>query len=247
VSDVTSQQQPRVEVLGLPLDIVTMAAATDRIAQFVREKGFHLVITLGVEMVMNARQHEGFRRVAQGADLLTPDSIGVVWAARRAGYKEFQRAPGVEMVEHLAARGAREGWRFFLLGSKPGVAQEAAAQLCARHAGLQVVGTADGYFKSDDAVIRVVAESRADVLLVALGSPRQELWAASHGERLGVAVAIGVGGSLDVLAGRTQRAPRWMQRLSIEWLYRLYLEPRRAMRMLALPHFALLVLLGRKR
>lgn len=233
-----------VEILGIPLHDVTMDSAVDRIAAFVKERSFHLVITLGVEMVMNAREHAEFRQVAQGAALLTPDSTGVVWAARRAGLRQLRRTPGVEMVEVLAERGAREGWRFFFLGARPGVAAEAAARLAERYPGLVMAGCQDGFFKDDEPVVDAIRESRADILLVALGSPKQELWAARHGERLGVAAAIGVGGSLDVIAGRSVRAPRVMQRLGLEWLYRLYREPHRVGRMLALPHFALRVLGG---
>jgi len=234
---------PTASVLGLPLHVVGMDEAVDRVAGFIDEGGFHLVITLGTEMVMNARHDPAFRDVARQAHLLVPDSIGVVWAARRQGFKTLRRVAGIELLDRLSARAASTGWRLFLLGGKPGVAEEAAARLIERHPGLQVAGIRDGYFKDDEAVVQEIRESRVDIVLVAMGSPRQETWSWRHGDALGAAVAMGVGGSFDVLAGRTPRAPVWMRRLHLEWRFRLYLEPRRAGRMLALPHFAIRVLL----
>ena len=231
-------------ILGLPLHCVTMTEAVDRVATFIDSGRPHLVVTLGTEMVMCARHDGAFREVAASADLLVPDSVGVVWAARRQGFT-VGRVTGIDMVGELAARGAREGWRFFFLGGKPGVAEEAAAVLAARNPGLVVAGCRDGYFKDDGPVIESVRAARPDILLAALGSPRQEVWCRTHAEALGVPVSVGVGGSFDVLAGRVVRAPAWMQRCGMEWLYRLVSQPSRAGRMLALPRFALAVLFDR--
>jgi N-acetylglucosaminyldiphosphoundecaprenol N-acetyl-beta-D-mannosaminyltransferase len=237
---------PTARILGLPLHCLGMDEAVERVAQFIGSRRPHLVVTLGTEMVMQARHDERFRQVAQGADLLVPDSIGVVWAARRQGFK-VGRVAGIDLLGRLAERGAREGWRFYFLGARPGVAEEAAARLVERHPGLVVAGCQDGFFKDDRAAVDAIAAARADILLVALGSPRQELWCREHGEALGVPVAMGVGGSFDVLAGRVQRAPAWMRRFGLEWLYRLWLQPSRFIRMLALPRFALTVLLSGER
>jgi len=234
---------PTVNILGVPMHCVTMDEAVASVADFIAADSFHLVITLGVEMVMNAQRDARFLAVARKASLLTPDTIGVVWAARRKGHK-VNRVAGIEMLEHLAERGAREGWRFFLLGGKPGIAEEASQALVKRYPGLVVAGTSDGYFKEDAEVILKIRAARADVLLAAMGSPRQETWTFDNGDALGVKVAIGVGGSFDVLAGRSVRAPALMRRFGLEWLYRLYREPSRVGRMLALPHFALKILLS---
>jgi N-acetylglucosaminyldiphosphoundecaprenol N-acetyl-beta-D-mannosaminyltransferase len=238
---------PTARILGVPLHCVDMETAVARIAEFIAQGGFHLVITLGTEMVMNARHDKAFRDVAAQADLLTADSIGVVWAARRQGFKDQGRVAGIEMLERLAERGSREGWRFFFLGGKPGVAEEAAARLVERYPGLLVAGVRDGYFKDDGQVVEEVRASQAHILLAAMGSPRQETWSWKHRDALGVAVAIGVGGSFDVLAGHSQRAPAWMRRCGLEWLYRLLRQPSRAGRMLALPRFALAVLFSSPR
>lgn len=232
-------------ILGLPLHCVSMNEAVESIASFVASRKPHLVITLGTEMVMNAQTDEAFRAVASSADLLVPDSIGVVWAARRQGV-EAVRVAGIDLLGRLAERGAREGWRFYFLGGQPGVAEEAAASLAERYPGLIVAGCSDGYFKDDGPVVDRVRDAGPDILLAALGSPRQELFCRKHAETLAVPAAIGVGGSFDVLAGRVQRAPALMRRLGLEWMYRLFRQPSRAIRMLALPRFAIKVMLASK-
>lgn len=224
---------------------VDMERAIGCIAEFVRERTPRLVITLGSEMVMHARHDRLFRDVACGADLLVPDSIGVVWAARRQGY-EVRRVPGIEMLARLVDRGQQARWRFFFLGGAPGVADEAVAVFKQQYPDIVVAGSHHGYFKDDGPVIEAIRAAEPDILVAALGFPRQEIWCHRHAQALGVPVSIGVGGSLDVLAGRINRAPRWMQRVGLEWLYRLYLQPSRARRMLVLPQFVLRVLLERQ-
>ena len=231
-------------ILGIPLHCVSMTEAVDQVARMIEQGPAHLVVTLGTEMVMNARHDPAFREVACHADLLVPDSIGVVWAARRQGLRDCVKVAGIDLMQALAAEGVQRGWRFFFLGGKPGVAEEASQSLSRRYPGLIVAGHHHGYFQDDTEVVRLIREARPHVLLAALGSPRQEVWCRQRGLAMGVPVAMGVGGAFDVLAGRVNRAPRWMIRLGLEWLYRLLKEPSRAARMLVLPAFALRVLMG---
>ena len=233
-------QQAR--VLGIKVNPVRMDEAVSVIGGFVREGGPHLVITLGTEMVMAAQQDLAFQQVVESASLVVPDAVGVVWAARRNGMVVEDKIAGVELLAELMQQGVSSGWRFFFLGGAPGVAQEAAAALAHRHPGCQVVGTHHGFFESDEGVIDQIKGSGANILFLALGYPRQELWYWKHRDRLGVAVGVGVGGSFDVYAGRTRRAPRWMIRLGLEWTWRLILQPARWRRMLALPAFAMAVM-----
>jgi N-acetylglucosaminyldiphosphoundecaprenol N-acetyl-beta-D-mannosaminyltransferase len=184
-------------------------------------------------------------RERAGVPEVVADGIGVVWASRRVGCPLPERVPGIELMEALCARAEAEGWAVFLLGGLPGVAEQAALALSRRWPRLRVAGTHHGYFSEDGPVVEQVARSGAQVLFCGLGSPRQELWLARNLARLGVQLAMGVGGSLDVLAGRTPRAPLWLRRLHLEWLYRLLREPRRWRRQLALPRFAWLVLRSR--
>lgn len=201
------------------------------------------MVTLNVEILYRAWHDHALRDVLNQADLVVPDGHGVVWAGRRLGKFLPERVTGIDLIQALADRAAREGWRLYLLGAAPGVAGEAAARLVAGHPGLIVAGTGHGYFSEQEAwsVVERIRSARADLLLVALGSPKQELFIEKYRRELGPGVAIGVGGSFDVLSGRLRRAPLVFQRLKLEWLYRLLQEPSRWRRVLVLPRFVLAV------
>lgn len=239
---------PRLSVLGLPVDPVDPVRAA-RIAARHVESGVPLhVVTINAEMAMSARKNADLAAVIRNAGLVLPDGSGVVWAARRRGCK-VRKLPGVEFIHELCAVAARAKRPIFLLGAAPGVAQAAGQVLGARHKGLELAGVRDGYFSQDEepAILEQIRQARPAVLLVALGVPRQEFWIAKHLPDLGVPVAMGVGGSFDVLSGRLKRAPAWMRRFHLEWLYRLVQEPWRWKRMLsALPAFAILALVSER-
>lgn len=234
------------DILGIRVHSVTLQEAVDRIAGWVAQGGSHQVVTANAEIIWRAWHDPELARVLEEAALVTADGVGVLWASRRLGQRLPQQVAGIDLVEALAERGAAEGWRFFLYGARPGVAEAAAERLKSHYPGLTIVGTAHGYQTEtgEKKVIEAIRAARPHVLLVALGSPRQELWIARHNPKLGVPVAIGVGGSLDVLAGRVRRAPQWVRRLGLEWLYRLVREPRRWRRQMVLPAFAWKVLLA---
>ena len=237
----------QVQILGVRVDVVTSAQALDIIEAFVQEGRPRQVVTVNPEFVMAAQANERFRRVLNGAALALPDGIGLLWAAQVLGRRLPERVSGSDIVPRIAGRAAAQGWRIFLLGAAPGVAELAAAQLVTRHPDLTVVGTYAGspaLAQEDDIVGRVRA-ARPDILFVAYGAPAQDLWIARNLERLDVHVCLGVGGTLDFVAGVRKRAPRWVQRLGLEWLYRLVREPWRWRRQLALPKFALAVLAER--
>jgi N-acetylglucosaminyldiphosphoundecaprenol N-acetyl-beta-D-mannosaminyltransferase len=234
-------------ILGVRVDCVDMAGAVEAIERLVAEGGpTRLVATVNPEFVMRARTDQRFREVLESAALCLADGIGVVWAMRRQGCPQYERVPGSDLVPLLAAACARRGWRPFLLGARPGVAEEAARRLETDNPGLVVAGTYAGspWPDDDEEALRRVAAVRPDVLLVAYGAPHQELWFARNRGRLDVPVAMGVGGTFDFLAGRVRRAPLWMQRTHLEWLWRLLLQPARARRMVVLPFYALAVLRG---
>ena len=232
-------------ILGVRVDCLDMPGAVAEIERLVAQGGpTHLVATVNPEFVMRARRDARFREALEGGSLNLADGIGVVWAMRRQGCPQVERVPGADLVPLLAQSCAARGWRPFLLGAGPGVAEEAARRLEAAHPGLRVAGTHGGSpDPEDDAeALRRIAAARPDLLLVAYGAPQQELWIVRNRQRLGVPVAIGVGGTLDFLAGRVRRAPRWMRRAHLEWLWRLALQPSRSRRMAVLPAFALAVL-----
>lgn len=238
----------RTEVLGLPVDSLTLEEALSRVDEHLRARRPLRVVTINAEMAMQAHGDAELADVIRGAGLVIPDGSGVVWALRRQGLPASKLA-GVDFVRHVARLCAEGGFRLYLLGAAPGVADTAAETLRRQAPGLEIAGTRDGFWKPEEeaAVLEAIRDARPDVILVALGVPRQEKWIARHQEALGVPMAMGVGGSFDVFADRVKRAPRWMRRLHLEWLFRLYQEPWRWRRMAGtLPLFAWLVLRGAK-
>lgn len=230
-------------ILGNRVDALTLAAAVARVGDFIASGSSHHIVTMNAEIAYLAYREPRLQEVINSADLVTADGSGILWAARSLGTPLPERVTGIDLLQALAAEGARQGWRFFLYGAAPGVAAAAAKRLQQEHPGLIIAGTSHGYL-GPDAMPILVAEiqaARPHILLVGLGAPKQEYWIAAHLQELQVPVAMGVGGSFDVLAGRVQRAPLWMQRLNLEWLYRVIKEPKRVKRTLALPKFMLAI------
>jgi N-acetylglucosaminyldiphosphoundecaprenol N-acetyl-beta-D-mannosaminyltransferase len=233
-----------IRVLGVRVDAVDPVSALARIEELIAAGGHHLVATVNPEFIMRARRDPEFQRVLDSASLCLPDGWGVTWAARRQGHPLPGRVPGIDLIPPLAARAAQLGWRLYLLGAAPGVAEAAAAQLRKDYPGLRITGCHAGEAgpAGDEESLSLIEAAGADIVLVAYGAPRQELWIARNLARLPAGVGIGVGGAFDFLSGRVRRAPGWMRRLGLEWFFRLLLQPWRARRMAALPRFALEVL-----
>ena len=227
----------RTDVLGVAFDNVTMDEAVDRALAMLEEEGPHLVVTPNPEIVQRAAKDPEFAGILSKADLVIPDGIGVVYAAKILGRPLKGRVPGIDFASKLLERAAGTGKGLFLLGAAPGVAEQAAVNLRAAYPGLTVCGTHDGYFKEDGPVIDAIRASGAQIVFVCLGFPKQEKWIAAHGGAAGARLYIGLGGSLDVFAGKVERAPESFQRLGLEWLYRLMKEPSRIGRMAKLPLF----------
>lgn len=253
LSIVPPQERPTaVYVLGVRVDRISQAQALARIMEMVarrRASGNTLpcqqLITVNPEFVMAAQHNADFRQAINAAALVVADGVGVVWATRYLKAPTPERITGVDTLVALAQSCASAGYRIYLLGAAPGVAEEAAARLQTRLPALQIAGTYAGspVPAEEEAIIERIREARADILCVAYGAPAQDLWIYRNLARLPAALAVGVGGAYDFISGRQRRAPRLMQRLGMEWLYRLYREPWRWRRMLALPRFALRVVL----
>ena len=225
----------RIDVLGVGFDNLTPEEMADAGMALLGQEGFHYAVTPNPEFILAAKKNPAFLAALNGADLSMPDGIGVVYAARILGRPLKGRVPGIDFASTLLARLAQRGGRVFLLGAKPGVAQQAAEKLTQAHPGLVICGTHDGYFQADAPVVEEVRAARPDLLLVGLGAPKQELWMRDHGPSTGARLAIGLGGALDVFAGVTERAPEVWQKLGLEWCYRLVREPWRIKRMVKLP------------
>lgn len=234
-------------ILGVKIDRVTMKEAVERIAEMIRQPKPHLVVTANSEMVMIANRDPLLYEIIERADLVVPDSIGVIWASRILKQPLSERVPGIELMQALLAESAARGWCVFLLGADPGIAEQAARVIAAQYKGINIVGTHHGFFTQAElqSVLDKIKASRPDILFIALGVPKQEKFAAAHLANLGVPVALGVGGSFQVLAGKVKRAPYWMRRMGLEWLYRIVRQPARIGRAAVLPQFVVWVLLER--
>lgn len=234
-----------INILGVRIDHVSVADTLAHIALFMQQPGVHQICTANPEFVMKAQHDADFRRVLDSAELNLADGIGLVIASRLLGDSLPERVPGSTLTYQLAELCAKHGWRLFLLGAAPGVADEAAMILQSLYPGLVIAGTHSGSpaLDENDAIVERINSAEADVLGVAYGAPKQDKWIARNRHALKtVRVAIGIGGSLDFVAGVSVRAPEWVQRLGMEWLHRLIKEPWRWRRMLALPRFVFAVI-----
>ena len=232
----------RINILGVGFDSLTMDEAVSRGMALMAEKKAAYVVTPNPEIVMLAREDPALLNAVRDAALVLPDGIGVVKGARILGTPLKEKIPGIDFATNLMAKMSESGQKLFLLGAKPGVAELAAAALQERFPGLVICGTNDGYFQDDAPVIEKINAVQPDLLLVCLGAPKQELWMQTNASRLSVSLMAGLGGSLDVFSGVTERAPEIWQKLGLEWLHRLLKEPSRAKRMSNLPKFVFAVL-----
>lgn len=227
-------------ILGIRVDEYDMEQSLDNIEALLDSapEQTRQVVTINPEGVWLARTNEEFRQIIEQAFLVTPDGTGILWAAQQQGRKLKERVTGIELLEQICRRAAQQGWHIYLLGAKPGFAEEAAAVLQQRYAGLNIVGTDNGYFRDrEESAIAAVRQSQPDVLFAALGMPFQEQWVYQHRHELGAKLAVGVGGSFDVISGHVRRAPQLWQKLRIEWLWRLFSDPKRWRRYLVIPRF----------
>lgn len=238
----------KVDILGVKVDSLTMAEAVAQVEGFIEEGKPVLIATANAEMIMRATKDEELREILNQAALVTPDGAGTVWAAHHLGFEMPERVAGYDLAQELMAEAAQRGQRIFFFGSAPGVAEKAKAKAEALYPGIEICGVRDGYFTEADepAIIEEIKAVRPHILLGALGVPKQEKWLWKYREELQVPVSIGVGGTLDVMAGVMKRAPRWMQKAKLEWLFRGMLQPKRAGRLMALPRFVLQVHASRK-
>lgn len=240
----------RVQILSIGVDDVTMAEAVDRCLGFIDAGGPHLVVTPNAEIADRAGRDPELAAIINGADLVVPDGIGIVLAARLLGTPIREKVGGADLATNLLkALDRRGGGRVFLLGTRPEVVREAARRLQAAYPRITVAGWRDGFFRpeEEDEVAAQIRTARPDVLFVALGSPKQERWLHRHLPGLGVPLGMGVGGTIDVWAGAVPRAPQWMIRANLEWLYRIVRLRRLRRSLPPLMRFALAVLRARAR
>lgn len=237
----------KIDVMGLKFDSMTMDEALSRAEVLLRGDKAAYVVTPNAEIAYEALHDGQLREMLNGADLMLPDGAGVVLASKLLRTPVKQKVAGVDFAAGLLGILERNGQSLYLLGGKTGIGELAAQKMLEAHPQLRIAGIADGYFQDEAPVIAKINASGADALFVCLGAPKQERFMVQHQQELHVHLMAGLGGSLDAFAGTVQRAPAWMIRLNLEWLYRLIREPKRFRRMLRLPKYLWAVMLKRIR
>jgi N-acetylglucosaminyldiphosphoundecaprenol N-acetyl-beta-D-mannosaminyltransferase len=228
----SKEMQHSVAVLGLPLANVTAEEAVEQIEALVLSGGTHQVATANLDFWLNSLKDVHLHRIIAGCSLVLPDGMPLVWISRLLGHPLKERVSGVDMVPMLAELSAKKGYGIYLLGGREGVAERASKALQQTFPGVNIVGhhappLADLERMDHGDTLERIRAAKPDILLVAFGNPKQEKWIRMHSRRLGVPVSIGIGGSMDILVGDVNRAPRWMQRSGFEWLGRCIQEPSR--------------------
>lgn len=234
----------KAEILGCYIDRLDKKGSIDKIGEFIAKGQASQVITLNAEIAYAAQYDPILRKIINQAALVTPDGIGIVWAAKHLGMPVKERVTGIDMVYELCSQAIEKDWKLYFLGAAPQVAETAADNLKQACPRLNIVGVRDGYFTDAqvDELINAIKQAAPDILLVGLGAPKQEFFIYEHKAALGLPVLVGVGGSFDVIAGVKKRAPDIMIKLNLEWLYRLFAEPSRWRRQLVLPKFVWAIL-----
>ena len=236
-------------ILGVHLSCDSMEDTVQKAMSFLSEDsvGAHTIYTPNPEIIYEAYHNQSYCDILNRADFLIPDGIGVVYASRLLGQAIPERVPGYDLVMNLFSRMNENGQSVYIFGGKPGVAEDAVTAMKEKYPFIQFVGVHDGYFDDDRPIIEEINQLKPDLLLVCMGAPKQEEWIDKHITDLNIKLAIGAGGSVDVMAGTAKRAPEFFIRHNLEWFYRLLKQPSRLGRMMRLPKFMLTVMLHGKK
>ena len=236
------------DILGVKVDLVTMDEAVAEACRLIERGAPKMIVTANAEMIMRATTDGELMEILNSSALVVPDGAGTVWAANYLGYGMKERVAGYDLAQNLMALAPKLGMKIYLFGSAPTVAEKAKEKAEELYPGIEIVGVHDGFFDDEEEkkIIEDITEKKPDILFVALGVPKQEKWLAAHKDELDVPLSIGVGGTFDVMAGVMKRAPLWMQKAKLEWLFRGLMQPSRAGRLLALPKFVMKVVVSKK-
>ncbi|MEK5642518.1 glycosyltransferase [Paenibacillus rhizosphaerae] len=240
-----------VPIMGIPFPKLTMEQSVELLQDVIDQKEqrlFH-VVTGNPEIVMSCQKDAQLRQIVDEAGLVTADGIGIVMVSRVRGGSLPERVTGCDLLFKLLEEGDRKGWSFYFLGADEETSRQAVINIGKQYPGVAIRGRHHGFFTPEDEprIVQEIADAAPDFLIVALGAPRAEKWIHSHKDKLHAKIAIGVGGSLDIIGGKVKRAPAAWQRLNLEWLYRLISQPSRWRRQLILPRFAVKAVFFRER
>lgn len=231
------------KILDVRIDEVTMDEAVDKVKTFLTEDRVHLICTPNPEMLMTAQDDAEFKNILNSSELNIPDGTGIVWASKKLNGNINERVAGFDFIHRIFELGKDKNMSFYFLGSKPKVAENAGKKIEEIYSGTKIVGSRDGYFplEEEKKVVKEINAKNPDVLLVAMGAPKQERFINKYKEKLNCKVAIGVGGCFDVIAGNVKRAPKIFIKLRLEWLYRGLTDFKRLKRLGAIPRFMIAV------
>ncbi|HHU90691.1 MAG TPA: WecB/TagA/CpsF family glycosyltransferase [Clostridiaceae bacterium] len=234
----------KIDIHGVMIDNVTMEEALDKVLSMLEGQTPQKIFTPNSEIIMQATRDPELRDILNSAELIVPDGAGVILASRIMKNELKEKVSGIDLVRQIFANTKKRPASFFILGGKPGVAEKASVNIVYDYPKAKIKGYRNGYFDESEVpeIIKQINESRAEILLVGLGAPKQEKWIHRYANELNCKILMGIGGSIDVFAGTAKLAPEFMRRAGLEWLYRLIKEPKRAKRMLDLPRFILLTL-----
>lgn len=226
-------------IMDVHVHAVTMEEAVRNCILMAEDANFHMIATANAEMLMIAGRDSMLCSILNQADMVVPDGAGVLWAGEKLHCPFPERVPGIDLMGNLLQEASAREWPVYFLGGAPGVAREAADRFEKTKGPLVIAGIHDGYFTAEEErdILDQIRENGSRLLFVGMGVPKQEKWISLHASEIGPCVAMGIGGTFDVMAGRLKRAPAWMRNHRMEWAYRLYLQPSRIGRMLALPLF----------
>ena len=231
------------KILGVPFNVLTMTEAVLNVMDMFKGEKQRIICTPNPEIVVEAQTDSELMGILNEADMVVMDGAGITWAYKKLTGRTAERVAGYDLVQEVFSAMSKTEHTVYFFGGKPGVAKRAAANMRKKYPGLKILGCHDGYFTSAEEIklILELEKLKPDLLLVGLGAPKQEKWIYNNIRLTGAKVGIGVGGCFDVMAGEVKRAPEWMQKMKLEWFYRLLKQPARAGRMMRLPKFVSMV------
>ncbi len=234
------------KILGINVCVTNYEELKNNVINDISNKKKSFIVAINPEKILKARKDESLKNLLNSATYQIPDGIGVVYASKLKRGRIRSRITGIDSMEMLCGISNELGYRIFMYGAKEEVIVKAKENLEAKYPNIKIVGTMNGYEKDNDKIVKTINESEADIIFVAMGSPKQELWITENMNNVCPYIFQGVGGSFDVFSGNIKRAPKWMQKIGLEWFYRLIKEPKRIFRQLKLFKFFFIVLFSKK-
>lgn len=234
-------------ILGINVCVTTYHDIINNIEKDISNNSKSLILAINPEKIMNSRKDQKLKRILEESTYPIPDGIGVVYASKIHKGNITSRITGIDLMNALILEASKKEYKVFLYGSKSEVLERTISTIKEKYPNIKIVGSINGYEKNQDRIINLINKSKPDILFVALGSPKQEYFIYDNYVKLNCKIFMGVGGAFDILSGKTKRAPEWMRKKGLEWLYRLFCEPQRIIRQIKLVPFLLLIIFSRKK